>query len=99
MNSNDPAGSEAQPAAPYPAASSRLDSSLELAAREFLRDRRSERRWRIFFRLAWLGLALAIAWSLLSQRAHPDPCRRRRRWYVARVRRPARRYTRFPRAG
>jgi protease-4 len=70
MNSNDPAGSEAQPAAPYPAASSRLDGSLELAAREFLRDRRSERRWRIFFRLAWLGLALAIAWSVLAQRAH-----------------------------
>ena len=48
--------------------SARLESALELAARELLRDRRSERRWRIFFRLVWLALALAVAWGLLSQR-------------------------------
>jgi protease-4 len=73
MNPNDETGSAVpQPpaAAPYTNPPSRLESSLELAAREFLRDRRSERRWRIFFRLAWLALVLAIAWSLLSQRAH-----------------------------
>ncbi|MCU0922816.1 MAG: S49 family peptidase [Burkholderiaceae bacterium] len=39
-----------------------------MAARELLRDRRSERRWRIFFRFLWLALALAIAWGLFSQR-------------------------------
>ncbi|HOM11903.1 MAG TPA: S49 family peptidase [Rubrivivax sp.] len=39
-----------------------------MAARELLRERRAERRWRTFFRLMWLGLALAVAWALLSQR-------------------------------
>jgi protease-4 len=58
-----PAASTAQPLPP-----TRLESTLELAARELLRERRSERRWRIFFRLVWLALALAIAWALLSQR-------------------------------
>jgi protease-4 len=48
----------------------RIESALELAAREFLRERRSERRWRIFFRLAWLGLFVAVAWALFAQRAH-----------------------------
>jgi protease-4 len=43
---------------------------MEQVARELVRERRSERRWRIFFRLAWLGLFLAIAWALLVQRAH-----------------------------
>ena len=56
------------PAAAAPQLSARLENALELAARELLRERRSERRWRIFFRLVWLGLALAVAWALLSQR-------------------------------
>ena len=56
------------PAAVAPQLSVRLENALELAARELLRERRSERRWRIFFRLVWLGLALAVAWALLSQR-------------------------------
>ncbi|WP_375138984.1 S49 family peptidase [Azohydromonas caseinilytica] len=43
---------------------------MEQVAREFVRERRSERRWRIFFRLAWLGLFLAVAWALLVQRTH-----------------------------
>jgi protease IV len=58
----------AAPKAPAP--QSQLEGSLALAARELLRERRSERRWRIFFRLVWLGLALAVAWALLSQRMH-----------------------------
>jgi protease-4 len=47
-----------------------LENTLETLARELLRDRRAERRWRIFFRLAWLGLVLVVAWALLSSRAH-----------------------------
>jgi protease-4 len=43
-------------------------ATLELTARELLRERRSERRWRVFFRLVWLALALAVAWGLMSQR-------------------------------
>jgi protease-4 len=60
------------PAAPAAAAPARpaLESSLEILARDLLADRRAERRWRIFFRLAWLGLALALAWGLMVQRKH-----------------------------
>ena len=50
---------------------SAFDSSIERLARELLRQQRSDRRWRIFFRLAWLALALAIAWALLSNRLAP----------------------------
>jgi protease-4 len=46
------------------------EAVMEQVARELVRERRSERRWRIFFRLAWLGLFLAIAWGVLVQRAH-----------------------------
>jgi protease-4 len=75
MNPNDPTeDTGGVPRAPIsaanPAPASRLESTLEMAAREFLRDRRSERRWRTFFRLAWLALVLAVAWILLAQRAH-----------------------------
>ncbi|MBX3643712.1 MAG: S49 family peptidase [Rubrivivax sp.] len=61
-------GSAPAPAAGAPQLSARLENALELATRELLRERRSERRWRNFFRLVWLGLALAVAWALLSQR-------------------------------
>ncbi len=39
---------------------------LERIALEILRQQRSERRWRTFFRLAWLGLVLALLWGLMS---------------------------------
>jgi protease-4 len=55
------------PAAAQPTA---LESGLERLARELLRQQRSDRRWRVFFRLAWFGLALAVAWGLLAQRSH-----------------------------
>ena len=41
---------------------------MQAIAGEILRDRRAERRWRIFFRLSWLGLALAVAWAIFEQR-------------------------------
>ena len=53
---------------PAPAAKTRLESTLERAAVGLLRERRSERRWRIFFRLAWLGLIVALVWGLMTQR-------------------------------
>lgn len=46
------------------------DTALARAVREFTADRRSERNWRIFFRLAWFVLFIAIAWVLL-QRSGP----------------------------
>ncbi len=42
-----------------------LNSALERVAMEMLRQQRSERRWRVFFRLAWLGLVLAVVWAWL----------------------------------
>jgi protease-4 len=56
------------PAAPPVMLSPRLESALESAAHELLRERRSDRRWRNFFRLVWLALALAVGWAVLSQR-------------------------------
>lgn len=53
------------------AAPSATESALELVARELLAQQRSDRRWRVFFRLAWFGLALAIAWGLFAQRGGP----------------------------
>ena len=45
-------------------------AGFERLAAELLRDRRSERRWRVFFRLAWLGLVIAVAWAIFAQRGH-----------------------------
>ncbi len=47
-----------------------LETTLQAIAAQMLRDRRAERRWRVFFRLAWLGLAVAIAWAIFANRAH-----------------------------
>ena len=47
-----------------------FEQTVESLARELLNERRAERRWRIFFRLAWLGIVLAVAWALLANRAH-----------------------------
>ena len=58
--------------APVPAAAtpSPLEGALEQFAHAYLRDRRSERRWRIFFRLLWLLFFVAIAWGIFAQRRH-----------------------------
>jgi protease-4 len=47
-----------------------LEASLETVARELMRDRRSERRWRVFFRLAWLGIVLALLWGVFVARGN-----------------------------
>ena len=46
-----------------------LESSLERLAMEVLRQHRSDRRWRVFFRLAWLGLVAAVLWFGFFNRA------------------------------
>jgi len=53
-------------ASPRPA----WDGLPEKFAAAYLRDRRSERRWRLFFRLSWLLLAMAIAYGVLVSRGH-----------------------------
>ena len=60
--------------APMPASSlsPRLESAFERLATELLRQQRSDRRWRVFFRLAWLGLVLAVLWLGLAYRGAPS---------------------------
>jgi protease-4 len=54
--------------APLPA----LEQTAAQLARELLRERRIERRWRVVLRLAWFGLVLAVTWGLFSQRMHAN---------------------------
>ena len=82
---NVPAGSPSPPvapAAPAPASGQGFNPPLggsgnaELAkavqglAGELMSERRTDRRWRLFFRLAWLLLVLGLLWSLMSNRQH-----------------------------
>jgi len=59
-------------AAAAPAARAQWDV-LETFARDYMRDRRSERRWRVFFRLAWLLLISFIIWGIVVQRSATTP--------------------------
>ena len=45
-----------------------LENSLEKVALELLRQHKTDRRWRVFFRLAWLGLSATVLWFGLLQR-------------------------------
>jgi protease IV len=56
----------AVPAAPRPA----YEAALEQVAFSLLRERRNEQRWRVFFRLAWLGIVLAVLWAVFVARNH-----------------------------
>ncbi len=69
MNSEDelPVPPPAPAQRPTPLA---WDSGLEKFAVAYLADRRSERRWRLFFRLAWLGVFVVLAWLLFASRNH-----------------------------
>ena len=60
------------PEAPPPPAAARPshEIALEQVARSLLRDRRNEQRWRVFFRLAWLGVVLAVLWGVFVARNH-----------------------------
>jgi protease-4 len=53
---------------PTPAATPGAETTLERVARELMKDRRSERRWRVFFRLAWFGLVLAVMFAVFVDR-------------------------------
>ena len=60
------------PAAPAPASVnlsadfSRLEHVLAQVSGELMRDRRNERRWRLFARVAWFLLAVAVVWGLVA---------------------------------
>jgi protease-4 len=75
--SNEPPFQATEPPLPAPRAAAPLtptrpayEAAIEEVARAMLHERRVERRWRIFFRLAWLGLALAVAWAVFVARNH-----------------------------
>ncbi len=55
------------PSPPKPAA---YEGLLTEFAQQYLQDRRSDRRWRGFYRLLWVGLAFALAWLWFSQGRH-----------------------------
>jgi protease-4 len=65
-----PATAASAPPAPATHGPSSFERGLEHLTSELLRDRRSERRWRVFFRLAWLGLFLFVVWAIMAQRGH-----------------------------
>jgi protease IV len=44
-----------------------VEPALERALRELLQDRRTERNWRILFRLGWFALIVIVAWVLLQR--------------------------------
>jgi len=54
-----PTRTSASPPAAVP-----IEQAVHKLAQDLLRERRNERRWKVFFRLAWLGLALAVAWAV-----------------------------------
>jgi protease IV len=68
MNQDDPFAQPSSAAAPAPSRTG-YEQTIERLASELLNDRRKERRWRVFFRLAWSGVALAVMWGLFFARS------------------------------
>jgi len=58
------------PTPPPPRGPSSFERGMARFTDEMLRERRADRRWRVFFRLAWLILFVIIAWALLVGRGH-----------------------------
>lgn len=65
----EPAPSSAQAAASHSA----FEPLMAQFARDYLADRRSERRWRVFFRLAWLSLVVVVLWTLFVEQRQGTP--------------------------
>jgi protease-4 len=62
----------APPPAPVAAApagiSPRLEATLQQFATDYMRDRRSERRWKLTFRVLWVLIIVMFLWSALAAR-------------------------------
>jgi protease-4 len=61
-------------ASPGPAAPAKpaWAGAIEQFGRDYLRDRRSERRWRVFFRFSWLIFFLLMLWAVLAARSNSN---------------------------
>ena len=59
-----------QPRQPPPRGPSSFERGMARSRSTLLRERRADRRWRVFFRLAWLILFIIVAWSLFVGRGH-----------------------------
>jgi protease IV len=75
MSSTEPFFSTADPPGPPPAAPVAPSAAqpwpdIERIARDFLKERRRERRWRVFFRLMWLLLGAAVIAGFILARPH-----------------------------
>jgi protease-4 len=83
MNPQDDIPPAAEPAAAAPAvpapavspvaaapAAPGWDQTMAAFAKDYLADRRTERRWRVFFRLMWIGLFAVLFWAALNARNH-----------------------------
>lgn len=69
-NAGAPGADLLRESGPGQAGAPALEHSLQQLGAQLLRERRSDRRWRIFFRLAWLLFALAVAALLLAPRLY-----------------------------
>jgi protease-4 len=69
MNSND--HTDNAPGEPAPDRLAGVERSVDRLVQQLMRDRRSERRWTVFFRLAWFGLFLAVAFAVFVQTRGP----------------------------
>ena len=47
-----------------------LAQTVHNLARDLMNERRTERRWRVFFRLSWLAVLLTLLWLLMADRMH-----------------------------
>jgi protease-4 len=80
MNDHEPSFGDAPSPAPSSSAPivaaapprGKWDDVVESFARDYLKDRRSERRWRVFFRLAWLLFFATLLWWVLGTRNHAN---------------------------
>ncbi|MDN3920906.1 S49 family peptidase [Roseateles violae] len=73
MNSDDslpPPIRDPLPEPAAPKAPAGYEHLLAQFAHDYLRDRRSERRWKLFFRLLWLALIVFAAWAFWAQSHH-----------------------------
>ncbi len=50
-----------------------IERTFEQAMLQFLRERRTERRWRVFFRMAWLLVFVTLAYAIVVHRPQVVP--------------------------